>query len=291
MAKCLEKIEGRYNNGVLENIKEYFKEGNTDDNKKNLLEKINTIFKLIIETKPCTKQLIIDNYLNKWDKNQGVYNYVKESLNKTDSEAEAIVNKIIRGIEINFPQSNPPSIGGVLAAQGSGNQSSSSTNNNNGKCINCTEKLSDTVKGLTDQVTESARVLSRLDAYETKLKRALKVKIDELKLKWSKLTPEQKQQSVNEIQATQAKCEECQEACAEQMRVLQEQTEKLKDAMSKLGDRFESEDHVKDFVAEVTRGFADINKKTNMGRVVASAFGISNYKKSKMSRGSKKSKK
>jgi uncharacterized phage infection (PIP) family protein YhgE len=171
--------------------------------------------------------------------------------------------------------------------------SSGPSGNGDKKCINCTENLSKTIEGLTEQVTESAKVLNKLDAYEQRLKEALRDKIQKLQEQWSKLTPDQQKQRLDAIRTTQAKCEECEKACAEQMEKLQQQTKKLKDAMKDLGDRFEDKEHVKEFVADVTRGFekVDNKEKMNMGRVVASAFGISNSKKYKRSKGSKKSKK
>ena len=174
----------------------------------------------------------------------------------------------------------------------------SSSNNNSGDCINCTRDLSDTVKSLTDQVNKSAQILGNLGVYETKLKEALRDKIKQLKVEWSELSEAEKQKRLNEIDSAQAKCNKCEDACAQQLKVLKDQTEKLEAAMQNVGqnlkgDSSDTAGRVRDFVAEVTSSLENIEdgNANSMGRVVASAFGISNYKKSKKSKMSKKSKK
>ena len=193
--------------------------------------------------------------------------------------------------------------GGQIQQQGvemqtisqSSSSSSSSNNNNSGDCINCTERLSDTVQNLTDKVNKSAKILGNLGEYETKLKKALRDKIEQLQLKWAGLSKADKERKINEITSAQAKCNKCEDACKEQLRVLQDQTENLEAAMKQVGqnlqgDSSDTDQRVQNFVTDVTSSLQNIegSNVNSMGRVVASAFGISNYKKSK---GSKKSKK
>ena len=157
-------------------------------------------------------------------------------------------------------------------------QPSSSNNNNSGDCINCTRDLSNTVQNLTDQVNKSAQILGNLGVYETKLKEALRDKIEELKVKWSGLTEAEKQKRLNEIASAQAKCNKCEDACAQQLKVLKDQTEKLEAAMQNVGqnlkgDSSDTAGRVRDFVAEVTSSLENIDRASTQAAAMA-AFGL-----------------
>jgi len=281
---CERKVVRTYQT-LITKVEKYFKDKDEKrDDKEGSFNDIVKSFIDMINTKPCTKELIYDRFLNLEKKQTGLYDYVTQNLQRGEGEAEEIVTKIKQGIDSKLREqesSNGNSGGGSL--EGSVPQPSSS-NNDNGKCINCTEGLSKTIEGLTGQVTKSAEVLNKLNDYEKKLKDALKDKIRDFTRKWSTYSDEEREKRAREINDMTDKSDECEKACKEQMKKLQDQTDRLRAAMEDLGKRFDSKEHIDRFVTDVTSGFADIENKPNMGRVVASAFGISHYKKSKKSK-------